>query len=170
MCCYRDFQWRGLVPRDARLVVPKAENRTVTILTIRSLLGCYLIYFFLSSLQYLKVTIWCWVPICCTALVNTDQRGSARSAGGLWFKRPSQKTQDVMRSGDLSLSKNALHLLAWLQSERKRERAGERNVLYQLCMPGQGRVTCDKGGNTPRAHTWCQPCHSLWDCININLC
>lgn len=82
-----------LVPHDGRLVV-----KTLKIALWQYQLPTALLALFFSplcssssSLQYLKVTIWCQrVPICCTA-VNTDRRGSARSAGRLWFKRPIQK-------------------------------------------------------------------------------
>lgn len=47
------------------------------------------------------------------------------------------------------------------ERDREEEEEKERNVLNQLCMPGQGHITHDGGRHTP-AHAWCQAMPLPW--------
>ena len=124
-----------LVPHDGRPVVKTLKIALWQYQLPTALLA--LVFFFSpplcssSSLQCLKVTIWCQrVPICCTA-VNTDRRGSARSAGRLWFKRPIQKqgkrcVQVISRTRALSTG--------WRDFKEEQRRTPCSKT--QLCVPG----------------------------------
>lgn len=95
------------------------------------------------------------VSICCTA-VNTDQPGSARAAGSLWFKKTRPKTESVMRWGDVcTLNRNLSHWLALLQRSRRTEcPKSAMHARSKLSNMWRGET------NTP-ACTLCWMCHSF---------
>lgn len=63
----------------------------------------------------------------------------------LWFKRPVQKKnkKNQTHSGNLWCSERERSRLVW-HSLREKARAEVRNVLNQLCMPGQDHITRDR--------------------------
>lgn len=99
-----------------------------------------------SSLQYLKVTIWCEPQS--AALLWWGLTSRTCSAGSSWFKRArpkKRKKKKRRRSGNRN--NNALHCLAWLQ--KGKQRAGERNVPKQLM------------------HAWSRPCNATMEATNM---
>lgn len=104
---------------------------------------------FSSSLQYVKVTIWCESQSAALLWILTSAARHAQQAA-CDLKRPIQKPRKWCVQV-ISALRTRSRSTGW-HDFREKEKAGERNVLNQVCMPDQGRVTCDEGSNT-RART-----------------
>lgn len=131
-----------------------SENRTVRIWDTNSPLGWNLVYFFplcfSSSLQHLKVTIWCESQSAALLWILTS---GARHAQLVILKSPSKKR----RKWCVRVVKQEGSQLVW-HDFRGQERAGELNVL------NTARHFWSRPRDNSPACTWCQLRHSLWNC------